>query len=396
LRLTVEKLVYGGDGLGRVDGRVVMAPFVLPGEEVRVEAVEERRGMVRGRLEEVLAPAPERVAAPCPYFARCGGCHYQHAPYEFQAAAKKSILADQLRRIGKFAPPEEIDVIAGEPWNYRNRAQFHVYGTKIGYLEANSHRLCDVASCPISSPRINETLAALRGMLYDRRWPRFIRSLMVFTNERQVQMKVLETGQPVSRRFFDWCGETISGWEPGNIDYPAAGFSYRVSRHSFFQVNRFLVDRLVATALEGAEGGRALDLYAGVGLFALPLAGRFRSVTAVDSGFAAVRDLEFSAERAGVAVKTVHDAAEPYLEAVAEAPDFVLADPPRAGLGKRVTRRLAELAPPRITIVSCDPATLARDLAELLASGYRIERLTMVDQFPQTYHLETVARLARA
>jgi 23S rRNA (uracil1939-C5)-methyltransferase len=395
LRLTVEKLVYGGDGLGRMDGRVVMTPFVLPGEEVRAEPVEERTGLVRARLLEVSAPAPERVAPPCPYFARCGGCHYQHAPYEYQVAAKRAILADQLRRIGKFEPPADIGVIAGEPWNYRNRAQFHVEGTAMGYLEAQSHRLCDVEMCPISSPRLNEALAALRGMLYDRRWPRFIRSLMVFTNERQVQMKVLESSRPVARRFFDWCAEAIPGWEPGAIDYPAAGFVYRVSRHSFFQVNRFLAGRLVEAALEGAAGDSALDLYAGVGLFALPLAQRFRRVTAVESGYASVRDMEFSAERAGLTVTACHDAVEAFLDKLTAPPDFVLADPPRAGIGRRVARRLAELAPPRITLVSCDPATLARDLADLLAAGYRIERLTMVDLFPQTYHLETVARLVK-
>ena len=219
----MEKLVYGGDGLGRMDGRVVMTPFVLPGEEVRAEPVEDRPGLVRARVLEVLAPAPERVDPPCPYFTRCGGCHYQHAPYEYQVAAKKAILADQLRRIGKFEPPGEIGVIAGEPWNYRNRAQFHIEGTAMGYLEAQSHKLCDVEMCPISSPRLNEALAALRGMLYDRRWPRFIRSLMVFTNERQVQMKVLESSRPVARRFFDWCAEAIPGWEPGAIDYPRRG-----------------------------------------------------------------------------------------------------------------------------------------------------------------------------
>jgi 23S rRNA (uracil1939-C5)-methyltransferase len=167
-----------------------------------------------------------------------------------------------------------------------------------------------------------------------------------------------------------------------------------VSRHSFFQVNRFLLNRLVEVALEGAEGETALDLYAGVGLFSLALARVFREVTAVESGSGAVRDLEFNAERAGLAnLRAERQTAEEYLQRLERAPDFVLLDPPRAGLGKAVVRRLAELRPRQVTIVSCDPATLARDLAGLTAAGYRVEQMTLVDLFPQTFHLETVVRL---
>ncbi len=395
LNLTVEKLVYGGDGLARAEGKVVLAPFVLPGEEVRVEAVRETPSLVRARLAEVVRAAPQRVAPPCPYFGRCGGCHYQHAPYPYQLEIKRAILADQLRRIGKIEPPEEIPIVSGEPWNYRNRARFHIERRAIGYREAQSHRLCPVEVCPISSPAINRTLTELIAMLRDPRWPRFVRALEVFTDERQVQLHVAESGQPVARRFFDWCAERIPGWTPGALDYEAGGTVYRVSRQSFFQVNRFLTSPLVEAALEGAEGEHALDLYAGVGLFALPLARRFTSVTAVEASGAATADLEFNAARAGLAVRAERSSVERYLETLTARPDFVLLDPPRAGLDKTVVQRLVELAPPRVTIVSCDPATLARDLAALFAAGYRIERLTLVDLFPQTFHMETVARLVR-
>lgn len=390
--LTVEKLVYGGDGLGRVDGRVVLAPFVLPGEEVRVEAAE---GQLRARLVEVTTPSAERVPPPCPYFGRCGGCHYQHAPYPYQVEAKKAILRDQLRRIGKFEAPEEIGAVTGEPWHYRNRSQFHIEGNAIGYLEAHSHKLCPIESCPISSPAVNRTLAVLREMLREPRWPRFVRSLEVFTDERQVQINILETARPVARRFFEWCAERIPGWVEGALEYEEGGTLYRVSGESFFQVNRHLTGGLAERALEGAGGGYALDLYAGVGLFAIPLAGRFETVTAVEAGASAARDLAFNAERAGAAVSVKKLRVEQYLEGLDRAPDFILLDPPRAGLGGRVVGRLAELGARRMALVSCDPATLARDLAGLLAAGYAIESLTMVDLFPQTYHLETVARLVR-
>jgi 23S rRNA (uracil1939-C5)-methyltransferase len=166
-----------------------------------------------------------------------------------------------------------------------------------------------------------------------------------------------------------------------------------VSYGSFFQVNRFLIDKLVETAIEGAEGQTALDLYAGVGLFSLALAERFASATAVESGARAAGDLRFNAERAGLALRVEQTDAEIWMEQLESAPDFVLLDPPRAGIGKRMVARLAQLRPPRLAVVSCDPATLARDLAGLTGAGYRIEKLTLVDLFPQTYHLETVTHL---
>jgi 23S rRNA (uracil1939-C5)-methyltransferase len=157
------------------------------------------------------------------------------------------------------------------------------------------------------------------------------------------------------------------------------------------------VDRLVEVALEGAAGECALDLYAGAGLFTLPLAARFAAVTAVEAGRAAVHDLEFNAQRAGLTNVSAHQlTTEAYLSTAGPAPDFILLDPPRAGLGAAVVNRLGELKAPRLTIVACDPSTLARDLAGLIAAGYRIERMTLVDLFPQTYHLETVVRLALA
>ena len=391
--ITVEKLVYGGEGLGRLEGRAVLTPFVLPGERARVRGVAEKPGLVRAGLLEVLAAAPERVAPPCPYFMRCGGCHYQEAPYQMQLALKRAILEDQLRRIGKIAPPAEIEVVAGEPWGYRNRVQLHIANGALGYRAAQSHKLCAIEKCPIGSPTINGAIAILREMLRDPRWPRFVRAIELFTNETEVQLNVLEADRPVARRFFDWCAERVPGLVTGALDYQAAGHLWHVSHGSFFQVNRFLIGKLVETALDGAEGRTALDLYAGVGLFSLALAERFTSVTAVESGARTAGDLRFNAERAGLGLGVEQMDAEAWVERLETAPDFVLLDPPRAGIGKRMVELLAKLRSPRLAIVSCDPATLARDLAGLSAAGYRIERLTLVDLFPQTYHLETVALL---
>ena len=211
-----------------------------------------------------------------------------------------------------------------------------------------------------------------------------------------MQLNVLGTDRPVARQFFDWCAERIPGAADGTLDYPAAGELFRVGNRSFFQVNRFLIDRLVETAIGTAEGETAIELYAGVGLFSVKLARRFKGLTAVESGRSAQRDLEFNAARAGVHFELRQETAELYLESLDHAPDFLLADPPRSGLGKAVVRNLSRLRTPVLTIVSCDPSTLARDLAALIAAGYRIERLDLIDLFPPTYHIETVTRLRLA
>jgi 23S rRNA (uracil1939-C5)-methyltransferase len=387
LQLTVEKLVYGGHGLSRVNGRVVLTPLVLPGEEITAEPVDK----LHARLVRIRQPAPERIPAPCPFFGDCGGCHYQHMPYESQVAQKVAILREVIRRVGKFDAPAEIRVITAEPWQYRNRTQLQVRDGRIGYLKLGSHELCPVDHCPISSPRLNEAIAALAAMVRESRWPAFVRRVELFTNESEVQFNVLESGQPAARHFFDWVGERLPGYAPGAIEYPVGADRFRINPRSFFQVNRYLVHALSEAALEGAAGTSALDLYAGAGLFSVPLARRFGGVTAVESGASAVSDLKFNAARAGVSVRPVRSPVDEYLMSLQRAPEFVLADPPRDGLGKTVVRELIRLAPARLHIVACDPATLARDLRQLLDAGYRLERLALADLFPQTYHLETIA-----
>ncbi len=395
--MTVEKLVYGGDGLARVaepgkQSLVVLTPFVLPGERVRVEPEHEKPGLMRARAVEVLEPAPDRVPPPCPYFGSCGGCQYQHISYPAQLASKRAILEEMLRRQAKIEPPADIPIIAAEPWAYRNRVQLHLEGSSLGYRQAHSHKLCPITNCPIASPKLNEAIATLNQMVHDRRWPRFLRSLEIFTDEQRTQINVLDSAQPVARRFFEWCAERIPSLVPAELDYNGR---FRVSRHSFFQVNRFLIDPLAECAIAGATGETAIDLYSGVGLFAMAMAHSFERVIAVESGADAVRDLRFNLERQGSATAfcPAHASAESYLASLETAPDFLLLDPPRAGLGKTVVQRLLELRARAITIVSCDPATLSRDLPTLLHGGYRLQQMTLVDLFPQTYHFETVVRL---
>jgi 23S rRNA (uracil1939-C5)-methyltransferase len=381
IELTVEKLIYGGAGLSRDGGRVVLTPLVLPGERIVAEPVDK----LYARLIKVVEPARERVAAPCPYYGKCGGCHYQHMPYEYQVSRKIEVLREALQRIGKFDAPDAIDVLVSQPWEYRNRTQLQVGNDEIGYYRMGSNDLCPVDHCPISSPRLNEAIRALAKLVSDKKWPKFIEKIELFTNEKDVQFNVLQSKHNVARHFFDWLSERLPGYAPGAIQY--AGF--RVSPRSFFQVNRYLTEALVDAALGSFSGSSALDIYAGVGLFARQLRNRFGQVTAVESASAAAADLRVNEPD----VKTVRATAEEYLDELDAPPDFVVADPPREGLDKAVVRELIRLRPSRLHIISCDPATLARDMRALLDAGYRIEKMVMADLFPQTYHLETIVWL---
>lgn len=394
-QVKIEKWVYGGAGLARTAEGVALVPFVMPGEVVRLEAARRRAGVAEARAAEIIERSRERIEPGCAVFGRCGGCHYQMAPYGFQIGAKLGILREVFERVGKMKAPEEIRVVCGEPWGYRNRSQFHFGHHTLGYKMAGSDKVVDVEECPVSAPAVNAALKALRAARRERRFPRFLRQVELFTNGERTMVNVLETeqGRGVARAFFAWLAERIAGAADGELYYEACGARFRVSHRSFFQVNRFLIEPLVECALEGAEGEHALDLYAGVGLFTVPLARRIGRVTGVESDGSAARDLEFNLAAAGVAAEARRMQAEQSLESLTKRPDFVLADPPRAGLGKRVVKELIRLRPLKLNIVSCDPATLARDVAALCGAGYEVEGLALIDLFPQTYHMEAVARL---
>ena len=390
----VEKLVYGGEGLGRMDGQVVLIPYVLPGEEVAVETQRVKNGLLRAVRADVTEAAEHRIAPRCEYFEGCGGCHYQHADYETQLHAKESILRETLARLGALQFEREIKVVSGQPWAYRNRVQLHFANGRSGFHRAGSHEVYGIDHCYISSPLLNEVIGKLAWAVRQAQWPRFLRSLEVFSNEKDVQLTVTDSTRPVAMRFFEWCETFLPNTVGAAIDYPAAGHTFRISRGSFFQVNRFLVDELVREVIGDLAGNAALDLYAGAGLFTLPLAEKYRQVRAVERGGAAYRDLEWNIRNKADRIEIVKGSAEEYLRTLEAAPELIVADPPRVGLGKDVTTELLRIAAPRIVLVSCDPATLARDL-KALASRYRVESLTLIDLFPQTYHFETVARLVR-
>jgi 23S rRNA (uracil1939-C5)-methyltransferase len=391
-QIEIEKLVYGGDGLSRVDGQVVLTPLVLPQEQVSVETTRIKNGLLRGALTAVEQASPHRVTPRCPYFGACGGCQYQHSDYAFQVEQKRAILLENLQRLGGIKYEGEIRALTAEPWFYRNRIQLHFEKGKSGFHRLGSNELAPVSDCFIASPLLVEAIQKLSEIATKPEWPSFLQSLELFSNETELQINVLDSTRPVAARFFEW----LKKWLPlaaGPINYEAAGHSFRISHGAFFQVNRFLIEPLVGEVTGGAGGGHAVDLYAGVGLFSLPLAAKFARVDSVERSGPAVRDLEFNAKQAEVKNITAEraDAAE-FLRGVEEAPDLVVVDPPRSGLGKETAQELLRVRPKKLVIVSCDPATLARDL-KVLVSQFEIRRVTLVDLFPQTYHLETVVEL---
>ncbi len=394
VEVDVEKLVYGGEGLARLDGQVVLAPFVLPGERVEITTERVKTGLLRGTSRRIVEPSPERTIPRCEYFANCGGCHYQHANYEFQLVQKRDILRETLQRLGGISYEGEIQIISGPPWYYRNRIQLHFSDREAGFHKAASHELCAITHCEISSPLLNEVIAKLQAAAKQPEWPEFLRSLEVFTNETAVQLNVVDSNRPVAARFFEWCHSFLPSLAKGAIEYVAAGHAYRISRGSFFQVNRFLIEALVEEVLGNLQGKRAVDLYAGVGLFSLPLAQRFERVDAVERSGQAHRDLDWNAQQSGGKIRTARISAEEFLKNLTETPELIVADPPRAGLGKEATSELLRVKAARVTLVSCDPSTLTRDVKKLLPE-YRIARLTLVDLFPQTYHFEVVVHLER-
>jgi 23S rRNA (uracil1939-C5)-methyltransferase len=443
--LVPQKLVYGGAALGHHEGHPVLVPYAFPGERVEVEAVRQAKGMVHARLLRVLAPAAERVTPPCPYFGRCGGCDYQHFDASGQLAAKREILRETLRRIGHIDWPGEIPLHAADPWYYRNQIQLKLAADKdgrpaLGFFEADSHRLVSIESCRIASPRLNAILKELdRGdwairlagcsgvdLLVDDRDEEVLVTLHggnglleqtanhLLASVPGVVGVVIEpdsNGRPSShaagRRHGAEANANSRQAKPGEtkvfgrprISYRVGEFQCEISSGSFFQASRFLLEHLAKTVTNWPSAGSdlALDLYAGVGLFTLLLARRFSQVTAVEASSLAAADLTRSARALGLSnVRAVASKCAEFLRRYAQAvPELVVLDPPRAGAEGETLRLLAEIGPARIHYASCQPPTLARDLASLLRHGYKMESIDLFDLFPQTFHIEVLAKLSR-
>jgi 23S rRNA (uracil1939-C5)-methyltransferase len=431
VQLKIEKLIYGGDGLAKLPaddrgaGKSVFVPFVLEGEQAEITLTEQKSGFARGRLERLVQASSRRIQGACPYFMRCGGCHYQHSDYAHQLEIKASVLCETLKRTAKLDLDCELFTHAAPEWNYRNRTRLKVQVTPefaLGYYRFRSHDLLPVERCPISSHLINRAITAAWELGQAGRIPAGLAEIEFFADHnddslliegycargtasadaqqladqlrhmlREIQGAVVFE-QPEPNQFAEAKRLALSGNQA--IQYETGSGSYRVTAGAFFQVNRFLLNELVDVVCKGAKGQLVLDLYAGVGLFSTVLARSFAQVIAIEASQTSHADLK---DNCGREVKAVLATTEQYLQQVSSElrPDLVVADPPRGGLGENVVRNLAKLNTARLTYVSCDPSTLARDLRMLLGLGFKVEGAHLFDLFPQTYHIESVFHLVR-
>lgn len=400
--LRIESLAHLGAGIARDGGKVVFVPYTAPGDLVRARLVEDKPRFARAVLEEVLEPSPHRVDPLCPYFGDCGGCQWQHVDYAAQTQYKSRIVAEQLAHVGRLPGVDVRPTIGmGDPWGYRNSARLTVGPDgALGFQRAESHEVVAVEDCLILHPLLRDLLRTL-----DVEFPE-LRALTLRAGTRTGErMIVLETaGDEPPEMEVDIPVSCVLALEDGGvatligetaIHEEVAGRRYRISPTSFFQVNTWGAERLVETVAEALDPRgweRLLDLYCGVGLFGLALAGRVGEVVGVESAPSAVADALVNAEGMDN-VTLVEGLAEEALPELEGGFDLAIVDPPRGGIHPAALRALVEKRPRRIGYVSCEPTTLARDCAALAGAGYRLRWVQPVDMFPQTYHIESVALL---
>jgi 23S rRNA (uracil1939-C5)-methyltransferase len=405
--LLLEKHTYGGDAMGRLDdGRAVFVPFGLPGERIRIRLTEEKKNFARGEIVEILQPSKERIIPKCKHFGECGGCHYQHVPYEKQLQIKTDILRDQLRRIGKIEnPPVSQMVACPNPWNYRNHVQFHLTEQgELGYsCSADkiylSEKKLPITECHLPEPPINEL------------WPQLkfesnadIERVSIRAGDEDL-MLILESDSPEPPDLEIEAGiSVVHLYEDNTVviagnDNIAIGIldrDFRVSAPSFFQVNTLMAEKMVSHLIANlpiTQSSVLVDIYCGVGLFSAFFASKCKTVIGVESSPSACEDFVFNLDEFDN-VELYEGLAEevlPNLVGRIANPPYILVDPPRAGLDKQVIDAILKLEPQMVAYVSCDPSTLARDAARLIHGGYKLRDVTPFDLFPQTFHIESIS-----
>jgi len=443
LELVVDDLAFGGEGVGRVEGYVMFVRGGLPGDRLRVTVIEARARYGRGVIEDVLTPSPDRVEAPCPYFGRCGGCRLQHLAYPAQLAFKEKQVRDCLTRLGGLPPFELRPILpAPETFGYRNKMEFTIAGPgpTIGLHVAERYDVVlDIERCLLQSETMNALLDEFRRQARERDlsvWdPQSERGLLRFVTVRegrrtgQAMVNVVAAApdvqavMPVAEALKARVPATASillnvndkkasvavGSEEhlllgrDQITESLEGLTFQISANSFFQTNTAQAERLFAIVTEAcalAGHETVLDLYAGTGAISLLLARRATRVYGVELSAAAVADAGRNARANGIDNCTFLPGEVrhvlPALMRDGVRAEVVVADPPRAGFHPRALAALAALRPERIVYVSCNPATLARDVGDLARQDYRVEWVQPVDMFPHTPHIEAVARLSRA
>jgi len=409
--LTLLSLVYGGESLARLpDGRAVFVPFGLPGERVRIRIMEEKRGFAKAELMDILESSPERISARCKHFGQCGGCHYQHMPYDLQLKIKADILRDQLQRIGKIAnPPVSPAAASPNAWSYRNQMQFHLtHDGKLGFVshgtaqreERNGLAITPISECHLPEESINNL------------WPQLefeagldIERVFLRAGSENELLLALESGSPDTPEVEIEAGISIVHvFEEDCVimagdDYVTMrvlGRDFHVSAFAFFQVNTAMAERMVNHLLDKLPISQSiiLDVYCGVGLFSAFLAPTCRQLIGIESSSSACRDYAINLDEFNH-VELYEDLAENVLPTLTIKPEIILLDPPRAGVDRAALDAIVRIDPKFIAYVSCEPSTLARDAGRLITAGYHMTEVTLFDLFPQTYHIESISIFER-
>lgn len=383
LEVEITSLSSEGDGIGRdASGCVVFVPYTAPGDHVRVRVVQRKRRFVRGTVETLLSPGEPRVSPVCSVYGSCGGCTWQHVSYDAQLEQKVLQVRAAFERIAKLTPPAIQITPSPSPYAYRARARVLREGGRVGYRRRRSNVLCAVTRCPILTEPLER---ALRELGADAEAP-------------DGEWELAAGRDAVRRSQGDGAPRETNKGDTGRVVLELAGDRLEFSPGVFFQANTGLHESLFEAVLGAAgRGALALDLYAGAGFFTLGLARRFERVVAVESFAPAVRDCKRNLERAGltnalvVAGRLEHAVADAPLASLR--PEVVVLDPPRAGVDAQALSWLAARGADRVVYLSCDPATLARDVAALCDTGYRLSALHAFDLFPQTPHVEGLAVL---
>jgi 23S rRNA (uracil1939-C5)-methyltransferase len=381
IEVKIERILPGGVGLAHADGLTLFVHLAAPGDLVRV-VIERTKGKIAfAAIKEIIAPGTARIEPPCPYFGRCGGCDFQQLNYETQLQTKVEMIRDCLHRLGGFDPVPEIEIHASpNEWHYRARANWQVdqVARQLGYFERGSNRVCDVEFCAVLTPELQTTLAGVREQLSQEKI--FGKNIEAVAGDEAVSVS-------------SDAGEL----ETTVVSRAVAGETYRFSAAGFFQINHQLLEPIIEEAIGAATGDLAVDLYCGVGLFTVPLARRFQRVVGIESSRTAT---EFARENltsanltnGRIATARVGDWLKENAASLSKV-DFLLLDPPRTGAENKDIQGILAVRPSQISYVSCDPATLARDLKKLIAAGYKLHSIKAFDMFPQTHHVETVVRL---
>lgn len=399
-QVELTTFTYGGETLGRLpDGRAVFVPYAMPGEEVRVRLTEDKERYARGEIVEMLHESPRRIEPRCKHFGVCGGCHYQHMPYEEQLKAKRDILEDQLQRIGDITDPAVGETVPSpQPWMYRNRMQFHLTDDgQLGFKKLRSDEVFAIDECHLPE----EVLGLIWPVLDMDVLPGLNRIRLRSGEKEEDALLILESEEPEPIQFeLDLPISAVHRGPGGQIVLSGDeftindihGFPFVVSAGSFFQTNSKVTEIMldhIFDEVDLREDMVVLDAYCGVGLFSVFFAREVERVVGVEASPSAAEDFMHNlSEFEGVELYEAR--VEDILPNITLDPDLILVDPPRAGLDGEVVDAILDLAPGRLIYVSCDPATLARDAKRFRKGGMHLEKSIPFDMFPQTYHIESV------